>query len=129
MDWTTGLGKSAEDYLETMLMLKEQNGYIRSVDIAAHLGVTKPSVSTAMKRLRESGYIEMDRTGYITVTDKGMDIAEKVYTRHKTLTRLFVSLGINPRTAEDDACSIEHDISDETFDALRKLTEQITDEE
>jgi Mn-dependent DtxR family transcriptional regulator len=71
----------------------------------------------------------MDRTGYITVTDKGMDIAEKVYTRHKTLTRLFVSLGINPKTAEDDACSIEHDISDETFDALRKLTEQITDEE
>ncbi len=129
MDWTTGLGKSAEDYLEAMLMLKEQNGYIRSVDIAAHLGVTKPSVSTAMKRLRENGYIEMDRTGYITVTDKGMSIAEKVYTRHKTLTRLFVSLGINPRTAEDDACSIEHDISDETFDALRKLTEQITDEE
>lgn len=126
MDDKKGLGKSAEDYLETMLILKEKNGYVRSVDIASHLNVTKPSVSTAMKRLRERGYIEMNRSGFITVTEKGMKIAEKVYGRHKSLTKLFVSLGIDPRIAEEDACSIEHDISDETYDALCKLSEKIS---
>lgn len=112
------VGKSAEDYLESMIVLKEKNGYIRSVDIAEHLSVTKPSVSNAMKRLREENYIEMNRSGFITLTEKGMEIADKIYTRHKKLTDFFTALGVDPRVAEDDACKIEHDISDETFDAI-----------
>ena len=115
---TADVGKSAEDYLESMLVLKEKNGYIRSVDIATHLGVTKPSVSNAMKRLREEGYIEMNRSGFITVTEKGMEIADKIYTRHKKLTSYFIALGVDPEIAEEDACKIEHDISDQTFEAL-----------
>ena len=112
------IGKSAEDYLESMIILKEKNGFVRSIDIAGFLGVTKPSVSNAMKRLREEGYIEMDRSGHITVTDKGMEIADKIYTRHKILKDFFVSLGVDPDIAEEDACRIEHDISDETFNAI-----------
>ena len=112
------VGKSAEDYLESMVILKEKNGYIRSVDIAEYLGVTKPSVSNAMKRLREENYIEMNRSGFITLTEKGMGIADKIYTRHKKLTDFFTALGVAPQVAEDDACKIEHDISDETFDAI-----------
>ena len=112
------IGKSAEDYLESMIILKEKNGYIRSVDIATYLGVTKPRVSNAMKRLREEGYIEMNRSGFITVTEKGMEIADKIYTRHKKLTDFFVALGVDPEIAEDDACKIEHDLSDATFDAI-----------
>lgn len=115
---SSDIGKSAEDYLESMIILKEKNGYVRSIDIAGFLGVTKPSVSVAMKRLREDGYIEMDKSGLITVTDKGMEIADKIYTRHKKLTDFFVSLGVDPAVAEDDACRIEHDLSDETFDAI-----------
>ena len=115
---SSDIGKSAEDYLESMIILKEKNGYVRSIDIAGFLGVTKPSVSVAMKRLREDGYIEMDKSGLITVTDKGMEIADKIYTRHKKLTDFFVSLGVDPAVAEDDACRIEHDLSDETFNAI-----------
>lgn len=115
------LGESAEDYLEAMLVLKEQNGYIRSVDIAEHLGVTKPSVSNAIKRLREKGYIEMNSSNFISLTDTGLAIARKVYTRHKTLTDLFVSLGVDEKTAAADACRVEHVISESTFKALKKL--------
>ena len=118
MKTNSDIGKSAEDYLESMIILKEKNGYVRSIDIAGFLGVTKPSVSNAMKRLREEGYIEMDKTGFITVTAKGMAIADKIYTRHKKLTDFFVALGVDPDIAEDDACKIEHDLSDETFDAI-----------
>ena len=112
------IGKSAEDYLESMIILKEKNGYIRSIDIATFLGVTKPSVSNAMKRLREEGYIEMNRSGFITVTEKGMEIADKIYTRHKKLTDFFIALGVTAEVAEDDACKIEHDLSEETFEAI-----------
>ena len=112
------LGKSAEDYLESMLILKEKNGYIRSVDISDFLGVTKPSVSAAMKHLREDGYIEMNRSGFITITEKGLEIADKIYDRHKKLTDFFVALGVSYDVAESDACKIEHDISDETFEAI-----------
>lgn len=115
---SSDIGKSAEDYLESMVILKEKNGYIRSVDIASFLGVTKPSVSNAMKRLREEGYIEMENSGAITVTEKGLAIADKIYTRHKKLTSFFISLGVDPVIAEEDACKIEHDLSDETFDAI-----------
>ena len=118
MKTNSDIGKSAEDYLESMIILKEKNGYVRSIDIAGFLGVTKPSVSNAMKRLREEGYIEMDKSGLITVTEKGMEIADKIYTRHKKLTDFFVALGVDPDIAEDDACKIEHDLSDETFEAI-----------
>ena len=110
--------KSSEDYLETMLMMQKKHGFIRSIDVAEHLGVTKPSVSYATKRLRESGYITMDKEGLITLTDTGMAIAASMLDRHKTLTRFLIHLGVDPETAEADACKIEHDISQETFQAI-----------
>jgi len=110
--------KSAEDYLETMLMMQEKHGYIRSVDVAEHLGVTKPSVSYATKRLRENGYITMDPDGPITLTDKGMEIAQRMYARHKTLTAFLVALGVEESVAIEDACKMEHDISEESFQAI-----------
>lgn len=112
--------KSSEDYLEAMLMLKEKHGYIRSVDIASQLGVTKPSVSYATKRLRENGYITMDADGLISLTASGMEIAARIYERHKLLTQLLISLGVSEETAREDACKIEHDLSIETFDAIRE---------
>ena len=112
------LGKSTEDYLESILILKEKNGYVRSVDIAEQLNVTKPSVSTAVKRLRENGFIEMNNSGFISFTDEGRKVAERTYTRHKTLTDFFIHLGVDPDVATDDACKIEHDISEETFAAI-----------
>lgn len=116
-----GLGESSEDYLEAMLLLKEKNGYIRSVDIAEHLGVTKPSVSNAIKRLKEKGYIEMNSSSFISLTETGKAIAQKVYERHTTLTNLFVSLGVDEVTASEDACRVEHVISDKTYDALKNI--------
>ncbi len=116
--------KSSEDYLETMLMMKEEHGFIRSTDVAGHLGVTKPSVSYATKRLREAGYITMDRDGLITLTDSGMEIAQRMYSRHKFLSQALMSIGVSEATALADACKIEHDISQETFEALQKLIEK-----
>ena len=113
--------RAAEDYLEAMLMMKERHGYIRSIDVADYLGVTKPSVSYATKRLRESGYITMDKDGLITLTDSGMEIAAKMLQRHHTLTNFLVELGVDPVTAEEDACKMEHDISDQTFRAICDL--------
>lgn len=110
--------KAAEDYLETMLMLREMRGYIRSVDVAEHLGVTKPSVTYATKRLRENGYIEMDKDGLITLTERGMAIAAKMLDRHHTLTQFLIALGVDAETAEADACKIEHDISEQTYNAI-----------
>lgn len=117
--------KSSEDYLETMLILREQRGYIRSIDIAEALGVTKPSVSYAVKRLRENGYITMDRENLIALTEKGSEIAERVYERHKVLTGILIHLGIDPQIAREDACKIEHDISDLTFEALKRRLREI----
>ena len=116
--------KSSEDYLEAMLIMKEVHGYIRSIDIAMELGVTKPSVSYATKRLRENGYITMDKDGFITLTDKGMAIATHIYERHKVLTSVLIQLGVSPETAREDACKLEHDISDESFDALKRHLEK-----
>ena len=116
--------KSAEDYLEAMLMLQEEHGYIRSVDIAEKLGVTKPSVSYATKRLRESGYITTDAAGMILLLPPGREIAVRIYERHKLLTELFIGLGVSPKTASEDACKIEHDLSAETFDAIRRHADE-----
>ena len=110
--------RASEDYLETMLMMQQQHGYIRSIDVAEHLGVTKPSVTYATKRLRENGYITMDKDGLITLSESGMQIAASMLDRHKTLTAFLIALGVDARTAEEDACKIEHDISDETFAAI-----------
>ena len=115
--------KSSEDYLETMLMLKEQKGYIRSIDVAEHLSVTKPSVSYATKRLRENGYITMDKDGLIGLTDSGMEIASKMYERHRLLSAFLINLGVNEAQALEDACKIEHDISQESFDAIKHHAE------
>ena len=110
--------RASEDYLEYMLMMQKEHGYIRSIDVANHLGVTKPSVSYATKRLRENGYIEMDQDGLITLTDLGMDIAANMLDRHTTLTKFLIALGIDAETAETDACKMEHDISQKTFEAI-----------
>ena len=120
--------KSAEDYLEMILMLSEEKGYVRSVDIATGLSVSKPSVSVAMKHLREDGYITMDKDNYIALTEAGMVIARRIYDRHKALTEILIRIGVDPATAQEDACKVEHDISTETYDAivsqLRKGTEE-----
>ena len=112
--------KSSEDYLEAMLMMQERHGSIRSIDVAAELGVTKPSVSYATKRLRENGYLTMDKDSLITLTDKGMEISQRIYERHKLLTRFLLYIGVDEATAREDACKIEHDISDATFQAMKR---------
>ena len=113
--------ESAENYLETILVLKNKNGAVRSIDIANELGFSKPSVSVAMKNLRENGYIEVDSSGYITLLDSGRQIAEKIYERHTTLSKWLVSLGVDAKTAAEDACRIEHIISSESFEAIKKI--------
>lgn len=110
--------KSAQDYLEAMLMLREEKGFIRSVDIAEKLAVSKPSVSVAVKNFRENGYVEMAPDGSIALTEKGLSIAQEMYSRHRMLTDFFVRLGVSPETAQEDACKIEHDLSEETYRAL-----------
>mgnify|MGYP000352941954 CR=1 FL=1 len=112
--------RASEDYLEAMLMMQEKHGYIRSIDIAEYLGVTKPSVSYTTKRLKENGYITMDKDGLITLTESGLAIANKMLDRHHTLTRFLMALGIDEKTAEQDACKMEHDISDESFSAIKE---------
>ena len=111
--------QSAEDYLEKILMIQEKKGEVHSIDIANELGFSKPSVSVAMKNLRQSGYISMDGTGAITLEPPGYEIAHRIYQRHKLLTRLLISLGVSPETAAQDACRIEHDLSVETFEKLQ----------
>ena len=110
--------KTMEDYLEAILMLKEKHGYVRSIDVAELLNVTKPSLTYATKKLKDNGYLTSDHAGMLVLTDAGMEIADKIYTRHKALTRFFIQLGVDPETATEDACKIEHDLSEETFRAL-----------
>ena len=119
--------KSAEDYLEMILRLTEEKGYARSVDIATGLGVSKPSVSVAMKQLREGGYILMDKDNYISLTDSGMEIAQRIYERHKVLTKILVMIGVDPEIAQEDACKVEHDISAQTFDAIKAQIDRMGD--
>jgi len=112
--------ESMEDYLETILLLYQKNGRVRSIDIANELSFTKPSVSIAMKSLREKNLIVMAETGYITLTDEGRLKAEKVLERHNLLSAWLIRLGVSEDVAREDACRIEHDISEETFDILKK---------
>lgn len=113
--------ESAEDYLEAILIIKNRKGEVRSIDIANELEYSKPSVSVAMKNLRGSGYIEVDDGGYITLTESGKEIAERIYERHTTLSAWLISLGVNEKTAIEDACRIEHDLSPESFEAIKKV--------
>lgn len=112
------VGKSKEDYLEAILIIKERQGYVRSTDVADQLGVTKPSVSYATRHLKEEGFIVSDHAGMLILTDSGRAIAERIYRRHRILTKLFIDLGVSEDQATTDACKIEHDLSDETFDAI-----------
>ena len=118
------LMESGEMYLETILILKNKFGYVRSIDIAHEMNFSKPSVSRAIALLKDDGYVTNDPHGMILLTDKGLAIAEKIYDRHKTLTKYLVSLGVSEETAQTDACRIEHIISDESFEKIRaQLTE------
>lgn len=116
--------ESAENYLETILMLNQKNGTVRSIDIVNQLEYTKPSVSVAMKKLRENGYLEMDSEGYITLTPSGRAIAENMYERHRLLSGYLIALGVDPEIAREDACRIEHVISQQSFEKIRAHAEQ-----
>jgi len=117
---TMEIHKSAEDYLETILKLQKQNGRVRSIDIVADLHYSKPSVSVAMKKLRESGHVLMDENGLLTLTDAGMAVAQRIYERHQVLTLMLTALGVDEVTAAEEACKIEHDISDGTFEKIKQ---------
>ena len=116
--------ESAEDYLETILILSKRKPYVRSIDIANELGFSKPSVSVAMKNLRQRGHIVMDEDGHITLTEAGLEIASSVYERHTVFTDVLIKLGIDPKTAAEDACRIEHVISPESFAAVKAYIEK-----
>lgn len=111
--------ESAEDYLEAILAIREKKGTARSIDVAHHLNYSKPSVSRAMSMLRENGYVTMDKDGLLDLTDAGMAIASRIYERHRLLTEWLTALGVSPEVAAEDACRIEHDISEETFARLK----------
>ncbi|WP_333860591.1 metal-dependent transcriptional regulator [Clostridium sp.] len=113
--------ESAENYLETILVLSKRNGSVRSIDIVKELGFTKPSISVAMKNLRQNNYIIMDEEGYIKLTSDGLKIASKVYERHIIISKVLVKLGVCEKQAAEDACRIEHVISEESFEAIKKV--------
>jgi hypothetical protein len=116
--------ESAENYLETILMLEQSKGRVRSIDIAVELGFSKPSVSVAMKQLRENGYVEMTDGNFLLLTDKGREIAQRMYERHTLLTDWLVFLGVDRKTAAADACRIEHVVSQESFEKIREHVRQ-----
>ena len=111
--------ESGEMYLETIHVLLKQNGAVRSVDISEHMGYSKPSVSRAVGLLKKGGYIIVDKDGYITLTEAGLSVAQKIYERHTVLSDLLIALGVSPETASEDACRLEHAISDESFNAIK----------
>lgn len=114
------LQESGEMYLETILILSKKQSSVRSIDICDYMGYSKPSVSRAVGLLKNGGYIIVDKDGYISLTEQGKQIADKIYERHTVLTSFLVKLGVNDETAVTDACKIEHDISDESFEAIKK---------
>ncbi len=113
------LQESGEMYLETILILSKKNPSVRSIDIVEYMGFSKPSVSRAIGLLKAGGYVNMDKDGHLTLTELGYEVAGKMYERHNILTKFFSSLGVDQETAEDDACKIEHHISDATFEAIK----------
>ena len=116
--------ESGEMYLETIHVLLKKNGHVRSIDISEHMGYSKPSVSRAVGLLKNGGYIVVDSDGSITLTELGLEVAQKIYDRHNLLTRLLETLGVSPETAAEDACKIEHAISDESCAAIKKFLTQ-----
>lgn len=119
--------ESAENYLETIYMLSKKQPSVRSIDIANELEYTKPSVSVAMKNLRESGHIEVDSDGHITLTEKGRNVAEEMYERHTLISKWLVSMGVDKDVAADDACRVEHVLSSESFEAMKKYISDFLD--
>lgn len=117
--------ESAEDYLERILVLKKKNGKVISIDIANSMNYSKPSISRAMKILRENEYITFEENGEINLTEKGLNIAQKIYERHILLTNYFMALGVKEETARNDACKVEHDLSEETFNAIKAHVEKL----
>ena len=117
--------ESGEMYLETLLILSQKSPYVRSIDVGEYMGFSKPSVSHAMGLLRTGGYVNMDANGYLTLTEAGAELAGKIYERHQILTKILVMLGVNAETAAEDACKMEHDISDESFAALKRHVESM----
>ena len=118
-----GIHESGEMYLETIHVLLQEKGAVRSVDISEHMGYSKPSVSRAVGLLKNGGYILVDKDGYITLTDSGLQVAQKIFDRHNVLTRMLTSLGVSEKTAAEDACKMEHAISDESFRAIKAHVE------
>ncbi len=118
------LQESGEMYLETILILSKKGTSVRSIDICEYMGFSKPSVSRAVGLLKNGNFINVDNFGYITLTPEGKDIAQKIYDRHNLLTNFLIKLGVDENTASDDACKMEHCISDSTFDALKKFVEK-----
>ena len=112
--------ESAENYLEAILMIREEKGMVRAIDVVNHLGFSKPSVSVAMKHLETDDFIRRDKDGFIYLTDSGEEIAEMIFERHNLLTDIFVKIGVDPETAREDACKIEHDLSEETFEQIKR---------
>lgn len=120
-----GIHESAEDYLENILILTNKNGKVKSIDIANYMNYSKPSISRAMKNLKIDGYITVDENGYILLTEKGKKIAENIYERHVTLSNWFKSLGVSEENALNDACRIEHYLSHETYNAIKKYIDNL----
>ena len=118
------LQESGEMYLETILILSQRLEHVRSLDVAEHMGFSKPSISRAMGLLKSAGYVLMDPTGYLTLTGSGRAIAEKIYERHNTLARFFMGIGVDEKTALEDACKVEHYISDATFERIKVFSQQ-----
>ena len=116
--------ESGEMYLETILRLSQKSGHVRAIDVGEEMGYSKPSVSRAMSLLKQGGYIVIDNDGSITLTNAGREIAEKIYARHTLLTNFLISIGVNEETAAEDACKMEHSISDTSFDAIKKLVKK-----
>ena len=112
--------ESGEMYLETILLLSKKSARVRSIDVSEYMGFSKPSVSRAIGLLKNGGYIEMDKDGYLTLTETGIELASKIYERHSIITEFLISLGVSEQTASADACKIEHVISDESFEAILK---------
>ena len=116
--------ESGENYLESILKLSETKNGVHAIDVVNDLNFSKASVSTMLKKLKEDGYITIDNENHLHLTQKGLEIAEKIYERHKVITDILIKLGVDEKTAEDDACKVEHDLTEKSFDAIRKYYEE-----